>query len=228
MYRGSRCLLWGLAFLFSPLPLLLLLILFPPPSSSYGKTQSPADGIETNMVQTTTEKCLLSSECLTGRQFPFLKMFESTPPSPSALFGSLGRWIAAKGGRSEFCRWLGGVLWDKVGRDWLDMPPDEAWHALTWDEGIAEQVEQVLGEDGNVGRSESQLPDLVMQAKTQWHEGGTVRGKPEKRKWIPAAFQGPGMPQNARAATSRVRNTGENKGLSRKNTQTSRLLQSLL
>ena len=72
------------------------------------------------------------------------------------------------------------------------MPPDEAWHALTWDEDIAEQVEQVLGEDGDVVRSETQLHDLVMQAKTQWQEGGTVRGKPQKRRRITAAFQGPG------------------------------------
>ena len=62
-------------------------------------------------------------------------------------------------------------------------------HALTWDEGITEQVEQVLGEDGDVVRSETQLHDLVMQAKTQWQESGTVRGKPQKRT---AAFQGPG------------------------------------
>ena len=49
-------------FLSSPPPPLSL----SPPSSSYGNTQSPADGIETNRLQTMTEKCLSGSECYAG------------------------------------------------------------------------------------------------------------------------------------------------------------------
>ena len=61
---------------------------------------------------------------------------------------TLASWIAHRGGRVEFCRWLHGLATSWFGSDWLDMPVQDAWERLleAGDTAFVDQVEQALYE----------------------------------------------------------------------------------
>ena len=72
-----------------------------------------------------------------------------------------------------FCSWLGSCVESVVGPSWRSRPVDELWFQIL-DEHMEAQVETLLEQDPEF--MEASLNDLMCQAQTQAHAGGTVVG----------------------------------------------------
>ena len=124
----------------SPFPFLSLAS-SPPPAPAVSVERNPTSNVG-SVISPSPAAC--HSSFLSGEPFPFLRVNQVIPASQVKIYPTLGRWLAAHGGRSGFCRWLRDTALTQLGTGWAAMAPDEIWDHLTWDEDMAQQVETVL------------------------------------------------------------------------------------
>ena len=86
----------------SPFPFLSLAS-SPPPAPTVRVKRNPTSNVGS---VTSPSPAACHSSFLSGEPFPFLRVNQVIPALQVKIYPTLGRWLAAHGGRSGFCRWL--------------------------------------------------------------------------------------------------------------------------